>query len=109
MTDQRNSHPSAIGALVRLYWMFGGTALLLFILVFLLQEHPNKLAPLDAVYFVVTASLILVRYIDIRFLNGETGEGKPATMINWRRYAILVGSVAVGAWMLARMFTYVLK
>jgi len=67
---------------------------------------PILLSAISELWYV---QVILVRYIDIRFLNGETGEGKPATMINWRRYAILVGSVAVGEWMLARMFTYVLK
>jgi hypothetical protein len=47
--------------------------------------------------------------VDIRFLNGETGDGKPATLTHWRRYALLVGSVGLGAWLLAHALVSILK
>lgn len=109
MQDQKQVSPGGTGVFVRLYWLILGNVLLFFLLVSLFEKHPPLPSLLDAVYFVVVASLILARYIDIRFLNGETGEGTPATMTNWRRYTMLVGSVGVGAWLLARTLAHVLK
>jgi hypothetical protein len=34
--------------------------------------------------------LILARLIDIRYLGGETMDNKPATLRDWRRYALFI-------------------
>lgn len=109
MQDHKQVSPGGTGVFVRLYWLVLGNVLLLFLLTFIFERHPPLPSLLDVVYFVVVASLILARYIDIRFLDGETGEGIPATMTNWRRYTMLVGSVGVGAWLLARTLAHFLK
>lgn len=109
MQDQKQVCPGGTGVFVRLYWLLLGNALLFFILFFMFEKRPPLPSLLDVVYFVVVASLILARYIDIRFLNGETGAGTPATMTNWRRYTVLVGSVGCGVWLLVRVLPHFLK
>lgn len=109
MQDQAKVSTSGIGVLARLYWMFLGNMFLLFLLAFIFQKHPKLPSLLDALYFVVVASLICVRYIDIRFLNGETGEGNPATMADWRQYAMIVAPVGVGVWLSSRVLIHFLQ
>ena len=104
MEDQKELSFSGTGCLARLYWMFFGNVLLFVLLTLVFQKRSTLPFLLDAAYLVAVASLIVVRYIDIRFLNGQTGEGKPATMTHWRRYALSVAAVAGGVWLLARAF-----
>jgi hypothetical protein len=108
MTDQE---APATGAefLVRIYWLFLGNTLLLFLLVLMSEKRPKLPSITDAAYLAAVASLIAVRYVDIRFLNGQTGEGKPATMSHWRRYALLIGSIGAGAWLVVRLLIPLLK
>lgn len=106
---QQEVPPSRPGLLVRLYWVILGNAILFFLLVLLFEKHPRLPSLLDTAYLVAVAALISIRYVDIRFLNGQTGEGKPATMTHWRRYALLIGPVGVGAWFLVRVLTHSLN
>ena len=97
------------GMLARVYWMGCGDPLLLLLLLVIIAKHPKLPSLLDAAFFVAVASLILVRYVDIRFLNGQTGEGKPATLADWRRYALLIATVTLGAWLVARVIVHFLR
>lgn len=74
-------------ALVRLTWIFGGI-LLLYCALFVAQQKAPVLA--DALFLVFTIGLILIRFVDIRFLKGETMDNKPATLKHWRRYALVI-------------------
>jgi len=74
-------------ALVRLTWIFGGIALL-YCALFIAQRKGPVIA--DLILLILTLGLILVRYIDIRYLKGETRDNQPATMKHWRRYALMV-------------------
>lgn len=102
MQTQADVPVNGFGILARIYWMFLGNVLLLFLLALLFTKAPSFPSLLDAAYGGVVVSLILVRFVDIRWLKGETGEGQPATLTHWRRYTILLGSVGIGAWLLAR-------
>ena len=108
MTDQKEAPISGTGFLVRLYWMGIGNVLLLFLFFFIVEKRLIFPSLLDAAYLVALASLILIRYVDIRFLNGETGDGKPATLTHWRRYAMIIGSAGGAAWLLARVLAHFL-
>jgi hypothetical protein len=103
VTEQKEAPLSGVGVLVRLYWMVLGNGLLMLLLFLILDRRPALPSPYDAAYLLIVASLIIVRHMDIRFLNGQTGEGKPATMAHWRRYVMIIGPVGVGAWCLARL------
>ena len=106
MQAQTETPVTGGGFLARLYWAFVGNALLFFLLVFLLEKRPPLPSLLDAACWLAIISLILVRYVDIRFLNGETNEGKPATMAHWRRHATLVGFIGTGAWLVTRLIVH---
>lgn len=69
---------------------------------FLLEKHPKFPSLLDVGCLLTLASLVFVRYIDIRHLNGGTGEGTPATMNHWRKYSmfLVIGSLSV--WLIIR-------
>jgi len=42
------------------------------------------------IFWLVALALILARYIDIRYLKGETADNKPATLKHWRRYSVIL-------------------
>jgi hypothetical protein len=109
MQDKTEVPVNGHGLLVRLYWIFVGNIFLLLLLVFIVQKKTSFPSLVDAACLITAASLVIVRYIDIRFLNGQTGEGKPATMSDWRSYAMLIGSIGVGGLLLAHMLVYFLK
>ena len=101
--------PGGLQVLLRLYWMFFGNAILMFLIVFLLEKQPGFPAICDVAYVVTLTTLIAGRYVDIRFQNGHTADGTPATMWHWRRYAMIVGSVALSGWLLVRVLLAVFK
>ena len=109
MQDHTGVPPGGAGILARIYWMFVGNVLLLFILALIFERHPPFPAVLDAAYLSVVTSLVLVRYLDIRFLHGETGDGKPATLAHWGRYVMLITAAGTAAWFLARGMAHLLK
>jgi hypothetical protein len=108
MPDQEEVPFSRTGMFARFYWICVGDPLLLLLLVVMIAKHPKLPSLLDAAYVAALGSLILVRYADTRFLKGQTGEGQPATMAHWRRYAMLMGSAWVGAWLVARVWAHFL-
>lgn len=102
MSIPQESSPNGLGCLCRFYWMLFGNALLFFLLVFIFVKRLPWPSVLDAAAAVVLASLVVVRYVDIRFLHGQTGEGSPATLADWRRYVLLLVPLGVAGWGLAR-------
>lgn len=90
------------GCLARLYWMAGGNVLFCFALVDLAQKNPRFPAPMDAVCLGAVASLLFVRFVDIRHCRGLTGEGQPASMDDWRKYALGISAIGVAAWAVVR-------
>ena len=109
MPDQKPVPLSGSGVLARVYWMFFGPTILFFSIIFILQKGQRFPSVFDAVYWIALVSLLLVRYVDIRFLNGETGEGQPATMAHWRRYALTIGVALAGVWLVVRGLAALLK
>jgi len=91
------------GVLLRLYWIGFGNIVLLFLLIFALEREPAFPSLMDLVYFLVLVSVIGVRYVDIRFYNGTTAEGRLATPGHWRRYALWMSGAGLCAWGLARL------
>jgi len=92
MTIQSNQAPAksesqvgCLSVLVRLAWIFGGF-LLLFGVMFIAQRKAPLLA--DISFWLFTFGLILLRFVDIKFLKGETMDNHPATLKHWRRYSL---------------------
>jgi len=83
---ESESGPGCLGALVRLTWIFGAFSLI-FCAMFIAQR---KSAVADLLMLLLTLGLILVRFVDIKYLKGQTADNKPATLKDWRRYALMV-------------------
>ena len=82
-----DSSPGCLSIVVRLTWIFGASVLV-FGAIFIVQGKVPGLA--DALLWLVALGLILARYVDIRYLKGETSDNKPATLKHWRRYSVVI-------------------
>ena len=98
MENPETKPASGGGCLLRLYWMFLGNVVLLFLFAFILKKHFTFPSLLDAGYWATVISLIAARHFDIRYMKGETAEGKPASPNDFRRYSIMLFIVSVLIW-----------
>ncbi len=90
------------GCLVRLLWLLIGNVLLVAagLAISDNQEFPSLA---DAVFWLVVAGMIAIRYIDVVRLHGETVTGQPATLAHWRRYSVMLAAVALAGWLIAHL------
>ena len=86
---------------VHVAWMLIGPFVLLVTLVNIVRLGTGWLTILDAVYFIVVVGMILCRWIDQRSGQATTSTGETATWADFRRYAMLLPPLAIGAWILA--------
>jgi hypothetical protein len=84
----------ASGCLLRVYWMLLGNALV-FLCAYLIVQAGGALTLVDAVYWLAVAGLLGARYVDVRYMEGRTAEGQPATMRDWQRYRLGVLGASV--------------
>jgi hypothetical protein len=101
VSNQNEVASGGRAALARLYWMFVGNIVLFFLLVVLFEKGTKFPSLFDLAYGIAAGALILVRYVDIRSLHGETADGEPATMGHWKKYSLVVGLAALAAWIAA--------
>jgi len=92
-----------LGMGARLWWMFLGDVLLAFCAIFIFRNGGVFFQTADWVFWIVLATLVLIRYVDIRFLGGCTGTGEPASMTHWIRYSIILTLCATAVWVLAHL------
>jgi len=85
---------------VRLTWIFGAS-LLIFGAIYILRDDSSGLA--DIVYWLIALGLVLARYVDIKYLKGQTSDNKPATLGHWRRYAAILVAAAGLLYLLAKI------
>lgn len=90
----------ASGCLFRLYWMFVGNIVLFFLTVLIIDKHVKLPSWHDLAYWITVTTLLVVRYVDIHYLQGQTGEGKPATARDFRNYALMIIVVSALLWAL---------
>jgi len=109
MEEQKNDdqkHDAPAGCLLRLFWMIIGNVILLFCASGIIQHRSSLFSVADAFYWAAVGSLLAARYVDIRHLRGMTGDGDPATMADWHRYAAILGVVSVGLWLVSHAVAY---
>jgi hypothetical protein len=94
------SSSGCLSIFVRLTWIFG-VSLLVFGAIFIIQGKAPGLA--DAVFWLIALGLVLARYVDIRYLKGETSDNKPATLKHWRRYSVVLLIAAGLLYLLAKI------
>jgi hypothetical protein len=95
------------GILARLWWMFFGNVVLAFCILFIVENQGGFFRAADWVFWITLGSLVLVRYADIRFLEGRTGTGERASIAQWTRYAAVLTACAAAGWIIAHLANYV--
>jgi hypothetical protein len=98
ITD-RQSTP--LGILARLWWMLLGNVVLAFSLIFIFLNEGSFFHPADWVFWITAATLVAARYLDIRFLDGQTATSEKASMTDWARYAVLLPVCSTVLWAIA--------
>jgi len=93
------------GCLVRLGWILFGSVILLFSAIGIIR-HEGFLSVADGVFWAALAACIVLRYIDIRYLKGHTAGGDPATMVHWRRYALMLLGLGAAGWGVAHSISW---
>jgi hypothetical protein len=115
MTKQNDQtiekYDSIFGLFAKFFWTLLGNAILFFTAISILLHKGEILYTADIVFWVTVAVLIIVRYLDIKFWNGLTVTGLPASMAHWRKYVtiLLICSIAVWATLHAINYSVVNK
>ncbi len=94
------SRRGCLPVLFRLTWIFGGIAII-YCALFVAQAKGGIAA--DILLWVLALAIILVRFIDIKFLKGETRDNRQATMKDWRRYALMMLALSGILYALAKL------
>ena len=82
--------------IVRLTWMLGGNVAL-FLFAFSIMKR-RAFSVFDAFFWVTVLGLIVVRYLDISKLHGQTADGEPASIRHWVRYVVTLLLASAGLW-----------
>lgn len=93
MANQPQSSMPASGCLVRSLWTLVGHAVLLILAFYIFEKHARCFSIFDGLYLLSIALIILFRFIDIRFLKGETAYGQPASMAHLRRHILVMAPI----------------
>jgi len=101
--NQSSEQSSAVGCLLRMFWMVGGNAVLIFSAITVAMGRGLSFGIADAVFASALIALLVARYVDIQFYKGHDSTGAASTIADWRRYAlsmsgvwVLIGAVAHG-------------
>lgn len=97
MSNPEPGIASFSGCITRLFWMVGGIIILVFLSRTIITHR--SLSVSDLGYWFVISALVLSRYVDIRYLRGQTAEGEPATLAHWKRYTLGLIPIALAAWL----------
>jgi hypothetical protein len=110
-TDNVDNPPagSANGCLLRIFWMMLGNAIVCFCAAAIVTNSTGHLSAADAFYWVTVGCLVGARYVDVRYYDGTTAKGEPATLAHWRWYTIRLVVIAAVGWLVihATKFAFV--
>ena len=57
----------------------------------------------DIIFWGAAIAMVIVRFLDIKFLDGQTAAGEPASIKHWQRYAILLIILSAVIWAVAHI------
>jgi len=99
MQTQERKYDSCSGCFIHLFWLLLGNLALLIVAGRLLFHTGGMFSLLDAVYWLLVVLILLARYADIRYFKGAAADGKPCSLEDWRRYALIFVLWAGLVWM----------
>jgi hypothetical protein len=105
---EQTSYDPASGCLLRLFWMMLGNLALLAAAYGIVENSAASFGLADVFYWAIVGALLWARYADIRYMNGRTAEGQPATMAHCQRYAVILVAVSTGLWIIAHVLARLL-
>ncbi|MDD5772387.1 MAG: hypothetical protein PHX78_02860 [bacterium] len=97
----KQNNSTGIGMLIRFYWMAFGNFINMLLIINITFKKQSPIMLLSILYFINTIGLIILRYIDIKYLNGLTSEYEHATMDHWKIYSIKVIVFYLVLWIVA--------
>jgi len=92
--------------LLRLWWMAVGCAVLFLSTIYIMKRREEFLCVADAVFAFGVVSLLVARYVDLRFYEGRTSVYEPAPPGLWKRYAAQVMLVSAALWIGAHLVSH---
>jgi len=104
--DQRQD--SLIGLFARIFWSLIGNIILAG-LASKIYRAEALLTIFDLAFWGIVLLIILVRYVDIKYLKGVTYEGLPATLEDWRKYVKYYSFIAAGLWILIHIVSFLIR
>jgi len=108
LPDQSEGKVGCLPALARLYWLAGGNVVLIFCAIYIVLRKAGFTVYL--LYVLSVISLIVIRFIDIKFFKGETMNGEPTSLGHWRRYTlgllVFAGALYVVSSLLAKWLVF---
>ena len=98
---QHTEYDSPTGCFLRIYSLLIGHVILLFCALAIFHNPSGFLGAADAWFWVLVGTLVVARYVDIRYFKGMTAEGKPASIADWRQYEVFLLVVSLVLWLSA--------
>jgi len=109
-TNQPIDKQSGILAiLARPFWMFLGNFAIMICAANILMGESGSTKASDIIFWGAVAAMIIVRFLDIKFLDGQTSTGGPATLAHWRKYAIVLIIISAILWSAVHAVVYLSK
>ena len=99
-------YDNILGLFAKVFWTLLGNAILFFTAISIFQHKGEILHTADIVFWVTVAALIIARYLDIKFFNGLTAIGLPASMAHWRKYVIILSICSTAVWVILHATNY---
>ncbi len=98
-----------LAILARPFWMFLGNFILMICAANILVGESSSTRTSDIILWSAVAAMIIVRFLDIKFLDGLTATGAPASIAHWRRYAIVLVLCSAAIWAVAHTAAHLLE
>ncbi len=99
-TRTMTSFPAFVG---RVFWMMVGPFALATLAMSIARRADGWFRPSDLLYFVVLAGMLIGRWTEFRYSLPMTASGEPATAEHLRRYALGLGLLGLGVWVVANL------
>jgi len=96
-------YDSIFSLFIRVFWMLFGNVILFFTTISIFQHKREIFHTADIIFWGIVATLVLARYLDIKFWPDTTPKGTPVTMAHWRKYAVVLLICSTSLWVIAHV------
>ena len=101
-----NPKNKGLGLILRTCWMIWGYFPLLYFAKNIVYGKAGLFSLMDLGVLINLLLIIFIRYLDIRYCEGTTAEGKPATMADLRSFSLSAAGVFFFFWAIFQYLAY---